>query len=99
MNAFAVFATKAVQLVLSFLRDDKGAYSSSRLVAVGGANIMAVYLLADIVARFSGNTPMNENVMLTCVGTLGLLGGAVYGTNKLAEVKSRKKDDEEVAQL
>lgn len=87
---------QAASFVISFMRDENGNNSSSHLIAVGGANIMAIYLLADIIARFTGNTPMNENVMLTCVGTLGLLGGVVYGAKKTAEVKRARIDKEVV---
>lgn len=71
-----------------FLKDGTtGGRSSSRLIACGSATIMALYLLADIVARLMDKAGMNENVAITCVVTLGALGGVVYGANKVAGTK------------
>lgn len=71
-----------------FLKDGTtGGNSSSRLIALGAATIMALYLLADIVSRAMDRAGMNENVMLACVGGLVTLGGGVYIANKVAGVK------------
>jgi len=79
---------KAIELLLSFLRDGTSKeMSSSRLIAVGTATILALYLLADIVARYAGLPPMNENVMLASVAGLVTLGGGTYVANKVAGVK------------
>lgn len=77
----------AFQFIMGFFRDGTNS-SMSRLIAFGGANIMAIYLLADIVDRHTGcGKGMNEAVMLACVYTLGALGGVAYIANKTAEVK------------
>lgn len=79
---------KAIELLLSFLKDGTSKeMSSSRLIAVGTATILALYLLADIVARYVGMAPMNENVMLASVAGLVTLGGGTYVANKVAGVK------------
>lgn len=84
---------KAMAILLSFLKDGTSKeYSSSRLIACGAATIMALYLLADIVARYIERAAMNENVMLACVGGLVTLGGGVYVANKVAGVKRSQQE-------
>jgi len=86
---------KAVELLLSFLKDGTSKeMSSSRLIAVGTATILALYLLADIVARYTGLPPMNENVMLASVAGLVTLGGGTYVANKVAGVKRAQAEQD-----
>lgn len=81
--------------VADFLKDGTtGGNSSSRLIAVGAATIMALYLVADIVSRWAGQAGMSENVCLACVGGLVTLGGGVYVANKVAGVKRAQASDD-----
>ena len=98
----AVFR-QALDWLLSFLKGDGGENSSSRLISIGSATILAFYMLADIVLRFAVaivcvrdmstaqafcySTGMNENVLMACVGGLCALGGVVYGVNKVQGTK------------
>lgn len=86
----------AISFAVGFFRDGTNS-SMSRLIAFGGANIMAIYLLADIVARYTGKPPMSETIMEACVYTLGALGGVAYAANKMAEVKRSKADTDEAS--
>lgn len=86
--------TALIAWLTSFLKDGTtGGNSSSRLIAVGSATIMAIYLLADIVSRAAERGGMNENVCLACVGGLVTLGGGVYVANKVAGVKRAQADE------
>lgn len=87
---------QAVQWAMSFLQDGTtGTNSSSRLIAVGAATIMACYLGADIIARWCGMTPMDVTVATSCVAGLVTLGGGVYVANKVAGVKRSAQDHAE----
>ena len=81
--------------VADFLKDGTtGGNSSSRLIAVGAATIMALYLVADIVSRWAGQAGMSENVCLACVGGLVTLGGGVYIANKVAGTKRAAQEQD-----
>ena len=79
--------SQLIAWLLEFFKDDTGSNSSSRLIAIGGATAMAVYLLAGKYLESWGLTTFSEDVASDCVWAMSALGGVVYGANRL----SRKK--------
>lgn len=94
--------------LLEFLKDgENGTNSSSRLIAVGGATIMACYMGADILLRYMlaifcianlyldqplcYSAGMDKDVLIACVAGLCALGGVVYGVNRVATTIKAKR--------
>ena len=76
---------QAIAWLLEFFQDDNGGKSSSRLIAIGGASAMAVYLLAGKALEQVGLTAWDAGVASDCVWAMAALGGVVYGANRLGK--------------
>ena len=76
---------QALAWLIEFFQDDAGNKSSSRLIAIGGASAMAVYLLAGGVLQHFGLTTGDAGVASDCVWAMAALGGVVYGANRIGK--------------
>lgn len=90
-----------------FLRDGlNGNNSSARLVSVGSATILALYVLLDALMRitvqvsvlfFGATNPTTQGLdqtgLITAMGGLVALGTATYTANKWAGIKKAGSDE------
>jgi hypothetical protein len=82
--------SQVIAWLLQFFEDDAGNKSSSRLIAIGGATAMAVYLLAGKQLETWGLTGWSDDLAADCVWGLTALGGVVYGANRLSKAKEQQ---------